>query len=82
MRDFKNNVQLVFQFTSNQQYLSHSICSILLYDICSLSSFRAIKSQYLAMAQSHMLSDCSFMYLLGNKMDSEEALREVPFEEA
>ena len=87
MRDFKNNVQIVFQFTDDaDKYLSQSVCAVMLYDITNYQSLQAVKQSYLEHAQKQMHSEYSFIYLLGNKMDLDtveaKSVREVEFDEA
>ena len=90
VRDFKNNVQIVFQFTADERYLSQSVCCLMMYDITAYETFSNLKTHFLEQVQSQMLKDCSFLYLVGNKMDLDQeqseddkcALRQVEFDEA
>ncbi|CDW86805.1 UNKNOWN [Stylonychia lemnae] len=92
VRDFKNNVQIVFQFTSDESYLNQAVCCILFYDITNALTFLKIKESMLDLAQAQMMPQNSFLYLVGNKLDLDqqssasilmiEGAREVQFEEA
>eukprot|EP00347_Sterkiella_histriomuscorum_P015959 403355036 len=82
VRDFKNNVQIVFQFTSDMRYISQSVCCILMYDISNFDTFESIQHKYFDLAQQQMVSDCSFIYLIGNKMDVDINLRQVELDQA
>jgi len=85
VRDFKNNLQIVFQFTSDESYLSESACVVLLYDLTNYQSFLNVKQFYFEHAQRTINTDCAFIYLVGNKMDQDngddDTAREVDYDE-
>lgn len=71
VRDFKNNIQIVFQFSSNPAHLAQSVCAVLLYDITRSQTLASVRKKHLEVAQANMNKDHSFIYLIGNKLDLE-----------
>ncbi len=80
VRDFKNNIDLIFHFTTQADSLKESVCCMLLYDLTSKESYERIKSEKMELACDNMKQDLSFLYMIGTKSDLVSD-REVDYEE-